>query len=337
MNGYALIRPLLFQLDAESAHSLTLSLLKLGSALPGFRELYEQVHAPTELMGITLPNPVGVAAGLDKNAEYIRPLSKLGFGFIEVGTVTPRPQSGNPLPRLFRIPEKRAVINRMGFNNHGVDALVKNVRRAEFGGVLGINIGANKDTPEDRRVDDYLHCLEKVYDLASYIAVNISSPNTPGLRNLQQRELLAPLLSALRERMAALRERYRKSVPLAVKVAPDLAPEDIKDLAALFAEFKIDGVIATNTTITRGGVESSPLRSEAGGLSGAPLLTLSVDVVKQLRAALPDTIPVIGSGGILSGEDALEFKRAGAACVQVYSGLVYRGPTLIAEVAKAWR
>ena len=337
MNGYDLIRPLLFRLDAEKAHHLTLSSLKFGMALPGSGQLFERVAAPVNVMGIDLPNPVGLAAGMDKNGEFIVPLAKLGFGFIEVGTVTPRPQSGNPLPRLFRIPEHRAVINRMGFNNQGVDALVNNVRRAAFQGVLGINFGANKDTPEERRIDDYVACLDKVYDLASYLVVNISSPHTPGLRNLQQRELLAPLLSTLRDRRAVLRDRHRKDVPLAVKVAPDLTAEQVDDLATLFAEFGVSGVIATNTTIARPGVQDSPTHQESGGLSGAPVLTMSLEVVRRLRAALPESIPIIGCGGILSGEDALQFKRAGAKCAQLYTGLVYRGPNLVSEVARAWR
>ena len=337
MNGYDLIRPLLFRLDAEKVHHLTLSLLKFGMVLPGSSQLFERVAAPVEVMGIAFPNAVGLAAGMDKNGEFIVPLAKLGFGFIEVGTVTPRPQGGNPLPRLFRIPEHQAVINRMGFNNLGVDVLVNNVRRSGFKGVLGINFGANKDTPEERRIEDYVACLDKVYDLASYLVVNISSPNTPGLRNLQQRELLAPLLSALRDRRRALRDRHRKEVPLAVKVAPDLTAEQVDDLAALFAEFEVSGVIATNTTIARPGVQDSPIHTETGGLSGTPVLQMSLDIVRRLRRSLPDAIPVIGCGGILSGADALEFKRAGAICVQLYTGLVYRGPALVSEVARAWK
>ena len=337
MNGYGLLRPLLFSLDAERAHHLTLSLLKLGMRVPGVPRLFEQVSMPVDVMGLRFPNPVGLAAGLDKNGEFVTELAALGFGSIEVGTVTPRPQTGNPKPRLFRLPEHRAVINRMGFNNHGVDQLVENLRRANFSGVLGINIGANKDTPEERRGEDYLICLDKVYDLAGYIVVNISSPNTPGLRNLQQREMLAPLLSSLQERMKLLRDRHRKEVPLVVKVAPDLSPEQVDDLAALFAEYGVNGVIATNTTIARAGVEASPLQGEAGGLSGAPVRELSLAVVARMRRALPASIPIIGCGGILSATDALAFSEAGAACVQIYTGLVYQGPDLIPEVARAWR
>ncbi|PIU16771.1 MAG: dihydroorotate dehydrogenase (quinone), partial [Gallionellales bacterium CG08_land_8_20_14_0_20_59_87] len=292
---------------------------------------------PRTVMGITFPNPVGLAAGLDKNGECINGLAALGFGFIEIGTVTPRAQPGNPRPRLFRIPEAQAIINRMGFNNHGVDALLENVKRAQFKGVLGINIGKNADTPIEKAADDYLIGLRKVYAHASYVAVNISSPNTKNLRQLQGGDELDALLSQLKTEQEKLAQQHGKYVPLAVKIAPDLDAEQIKQIAALLTKHHIDGVIATNTTLARDGVENLPHGNETGGLSGAPVREISTAVIRQLAAELQGALPIIGVGGILSGKDAREKMQAGAALVQLYSGLIYRGQALVAECAAAVR
>lgn len=330
---YCLARPLLFSLDPETAHDLTLQgLARAGSLL---RLAMPQVPcAPRTVMGIEFPNPLGLAAGLDKNGEAIDGLAALGFGFLEIGTVTPRPQPGNPRPRLFRIPEAQAIINRMGFNNHGVDALVENVRRARFRGVLGINIGKNFDTPMERAADDYLLCLRKVYPHASYVTVNISSPNTRNLRELQQARELDGLLARLKAEQARLAEEHGRYVPLVLKIAPDLTPEQLVDIADRVLVHRIDGVIATNTTIGREGVAHLPHGQETGGLSGAPLREKSTAVIRALHAQLKDAVPIIGVGGILNGADALEKIEAGASLVQVYTGLVYRGPDLVRDVLK---
>lgn len=333
---YGLLRPLLFLRDAEAAHGATLGWLErahrfglLGAA---------PKPLPTKLLGMTLDNPVGLAAGLDKNGEHVDALLALGFGFIEIGTVTPRPQPGNPKPRLFRLPEQRAVINRMGFNNDGVDALVRNVERAQRKrGVLGINIGKNKDTPNEQALDDYLHCLQRVYPLADYITVNISSPNTAGLRELQEEQALRRLIGGLRERQEQLAAQHSRRVPMLVKIAPDLSEDDIAATARVLGELQVDGVIATNTTTSREGVEDNPLAAETGGLSGAPLLAKSTAVLRMLRTRLPEAIPLIGVGGIDSGADAVQKTAAGATAVQLYSGLVYRGPRLIGECVEAIR
>lgn len=333
---YTLLRPLLFALDAESAHHATLESLKIAAAA-GVAGLCapRAAAAPRTVMGLQFPNPVGLAAGLDKNGEYIDALAALGFGFIEIGTVTPRPQPGNPRPRMFRLPAARAVINRLGFNNHGVDALIANVQRARFRGVLGINIGKNFDTPIERAADDYLIGLRKVYNHASYVAINISSPNTKNLRQLQGGDELDALLSQLKAEQEKLAEQHGKYVPLALKIAPDLDSEQLQQIATLLMRHRIDGVIATNTTLSREGVEHLPQHSEAGGLSGAPVRDKSTAVIRQLAAALQGALPIIGVGGILSGADAVEKIQAGAALVQVYSGLIYRGTDLVAECAKA--
>jgi dihydroorotate dehydrogenase len=286
-------------------------------------------------MGIRFPNPVGLAAGLDKNGEYIDALARLGFGFIEVGTVTPRPQPGNPRPRMFRLPAARAVINRLGFNNDGVDRLVENVKRARYRGVLGINIGKNFDTPIERAADDYVACLRKVYPLASYVTINISSPNTENLRRLQGAGELDALLSALKAEQRALAARHGKAVPLAVKIAPDLEPPQIEAIASSLRRHAIDAVIATNTTVTREGVAGLPHEHETGGLSGAPLTARATSVVRQLAKALSGAVPVIGAGGIMSGADAREKVAAGASLVQLYTGLIYRGPVLVRECVGA--
>lgn len=296
----------------------------------------QQVAAkPVTCMGIEFPNPVGLAAGLDKNGAYIDALAALGFGFIEIGTITPRPQAGNPHPRLFRLPQAKAIINRMGFNNDGVDKLIENVKAAKFKGVLGINIGKNADTPVEKAVDDYLICLEKVYNYASYITVNISSPNTKNLRSLQSGDALTELLQTLKQRQLALAEEHQHYVPLVLKVAPDLEPSDIEFIAQQLLQFKIDGLIVTNTTLSREGVENLPHGDEAGGLSGAPVFEKSTACLAAFAKILEGKIPLIGVGGILSGEQAVAKRNAGATLVQVYSGLVYTGPELVKDCADA--
>ena len=335
MNPYNLLRPALFSLDPETAHDATLTTLNTAHCLGLSRLIPQPAPDPRTVMGITFPNPVGLAAGLDKNGACINGLAALGFGFIEIGTVTPRAQPGNPRPRLFRIPEAQAIINRMGFNNHGADALVENVRRAQFSGVLGINIGKNADTPIEKAADDYLTCLRKVYAHASYVAINISSPNTKNLRQLQGGDELDGLLGQLKVEQEKLAQQHSKYVPLAVKIAPDLDNEQIKQIAALLIKHHIDGVIATNTTLARDGVESLPHGNETGGLSGAPVCEKSSAVIRQLAAELQGALPIIGAGGILSGKDAREKMQAGAALVQIYSGLIYRGQALVKEAADA--
>jgi len=297
--------------------------------------LLKRVEAPVQVMGLTFPNAVGLAAGLDKNAEHIDGLAALGFGSIEVGTVTPRPQAGNPKPRMFRIPEHRAIINRMGFNNKGVDYLLKQVDSSRYQGILGINVGKNFDTPVERATDDYLLCLRKVYSRASYVTINVSSPNTPGLRSLQFGESLQSLLAALKLEQARLADYYSRYVPIAVKIAPDMQPEEIGLVAQALIKHGMDGVIATNTTLERTGVQNSAQASQAGGLSGAPLRQRSTEVIASLAKALEGQVPIIGVGGICDGAGAREKILAGASLVQVYSGFIYRGPQLISEAAKA--
>ncbi|HEX5363475.1 MAG TPA: quinone-dependent dihydroorotate dehydrogenase [Gallionella sp.] len=335
---YSLLRPALFRLDPETAHHLTLDGLNAAQAL-GLNGLMARRPAddPRTVMGLTFPNPVGLAAGLDKNGDCINGLAALGFGFVEIGTVTPLPQPGNPKPRLFRLPEAQGIINRMGFNNDGVDALIANVQRAGFKGVLGINIGKNAATPIEKAADDYLICLRKVYAHASYVTVNISSPNTKNLRQLQGGDELDALLSQLKAEQEKLAQQHGRHVPVAVKIAPDLDADQIRNIAALLMRHRIDGVIATNTTLSRDGVETLPHGNETGGLSGAPVRDKSTAVIRSLAAELQGTLPIIGAGGILSGADAVEKMRAGAALVQVYSGLIYRGPALVAECANAIR
>ncbi len=331
---YALARQLLFRLDAETAHEL--SLRSLAAAAPLLRAaLPKPLAAPVEVMGIQFPNPVGLAAGLDKNGDYLNGLAALGFGFIELGTVTPRPQPGNPRPRLFRIEARKAIVNRMGFNNKGVDHLVAQVKRARYDGVLGINIGKNFDTPVERAVDDYLICLDKVYGLADYIVVNVSSPNTPGLRNLQHGDLLDELLGTLKIEQRRLAVQHDRYVPLVVKIAPDMEVEEINLIADKLLEHDIDGVTATNTTISRHGVEGLPNASETGGLSGAPLFERSTEVVRRLHEKLQEHVPVIGVGGITTGAQAASKIAAGASLVQIYSGLIYQGPNLIRDAVRA--
>ena len=332
---YSVARSLLFSLPPETAHYLSLAGISLAERAGLLRLLPAVPEQRVTLMGLDFPNPVGLAAGLDKNGDHIDGLAALGFGFIEIGTVTPRPQPGNPYPRLFRLPEATAIINRMGFNNLGVDYLVRQVEQARYRGILGINIGKNFDTPVERAADDYLACLDRVYAHASYVTVNISSPNTQGLRSLQSGEALAALLEPLKNRQQQLATQHGRHVPLVVKIAPDLLKEDVETIASLLRQFEIDGVIATNTTISRVGVEGLPHAEEAGGLSGAPVRASSTRVLRELVQALDGALPVIGVGGITDGVSAAEKIEAGAALVQVYTGFIYRGPALIRDAATA--
>jgi len=335
---YRLFRPALFRLDPEIAHHLTLAGLNAAYSLGLSRIVSPRPpDDPRTVMGLNFPNPVGLAAGLDKNGDCINGLAALGFGFIEIGTVTPLPQPGNPKPRLFRLPQANAIINRMGFNNHGVNKLVENVRHAKYQGILGINIGKNAATPIEKAADDYLICLRKVYAFASYITVNISSPNTRNLRQLQDEDALNDLLIQLKAEQQKLADTHGKYVPIALKIAPDLETEQIVQIARLLVQHRIDGVIATNTTLSREGVANLPHGTETGGLSGSPVRDKSTAVIRQLAAELKGALPIIGVGGILSGADAAEKITAGASLVQIYSGLVYRGPALISEACAAIR
>ena len=335
---YSLLRPALFQLSPETAHNLTLTGLQTACNLGLSGLLGSTIPAnPHTVMGLTFPNPVGLAAGLDKNGDCINGLAALGFGFIEIGTITPLPQPGNPKPRLFRLPEARAIINRMGFNNEGVDALIQNVQSSDYKGILGINIGKNAITPIEKAADDYLICLRKVYAHASYITVNISSPNTKNLRQLQDEAALNDLLGLLKAEQGKLADKHGKYVPITLKIAPDMEGEQIEQIARLLMQHLFDGVIATNTTLSREGVENLPLGNETGGLSGAPVREKSTRVIRQLASHLQGALPIIGAGGILKGADAVEKIEAGASLVQIYSGLIYRGPQLISECAAAIR
>jgi dihydroorotate dehydrogenase len=338
---YALVRPLLFSMDPEAAHNLTLPSLKRAAAMGLTSLVSKPASDPREVMGIRFPNPVGLAAGLDKDGAYIDGLASLGFGFIEVGTVTPRAQPGNPMPRMFRLPRANAIINRMGFNNGGVDAFVANVQASRFfqnkEGVLGLNIGKNADTPIERAADDYLHCLAKVYPFASYVTVNISSPNTKNLRQLQGGSELDSLLSQLKAEQQRLADKHKRFVPIALKIAPDVDTEQVKAIAAALLQHKMDAVIATNTTIKRDAVSGMPHADETGGLSGAPVFEASNQVILALKAELGDVIPIIGVGGIMNGDNARAKIDAGAALVQLYTGLIYRGPALVKECAAALR
>ncbi|MSS76687.1 MAG: quinone-dependent dihydroorotate dehydrogenase [Methyloglobulus sp.] len=338
MSLYPLVRPLLFALDAETAHEVTLKLLNAAYISGLSTLLYPSISdKPVNIMGLDFKNPVGLAAGLDKNGDYINALAALGFGFIEIGTVTPRPQPGNPKPRLFRLPKHQAIINRMGFNNLGIDHLLTQVKKSAYQGILGINIGKNFDTPMEHAADDYLIGLRKAYAAASYITINISSPNTQNLRQLQQGDESRKLISALKEEQLKLQQEHAKYVPLALKIAPDLTNEDISRIAKLLLEFEIDGVIATNTTIDRTIIADHPLAKEAGGLSGSPVKDKSTAVVKGLSAELQGKIPIIAVGGILNSDDAQEKFAAGASLVQIYSGLIYKGPELIKEINASTR
>ena len=332
-NLYALAKPFLFQLDAENAHDLTLRSLKLAEKSGLLALLSKPVQCQTkQVMGLSFPNPVGLAAGLDKNGAVIDGLAALGFGFLEIGTITPRAQPGNSKPRLFRVKEAEGIINRFGFNNLGVDNLIQNVQAAKYRGILGINIGKNFDTPNERAVDDYLICMRKVYAHASYITVNISSPNTKNLRQLQEKDALDALLATLKAEQKVLADQHGKYVPIALKIAPDLDEAQIIEIADLLKAHQIDGVIATNTTLARDVVEGLPNANETGGLSGAPVREKSTLVISQLSKQLAGELPIVGVGGILSGADAAEKIAAGASLVQVYSGLIYRGPGLVRDI-----
>jgi dihydroorotate dehydrogenase len=333
---YSIVRPILFLLPAETSHDLGLKALRLLHSIGLVALLKPSIPAvPTRVFGLEFSNPVGLAAGLDKNADYLDALGALGFGFVEVGTVTPRPQDGNPKPRMFRLAREHAIINRMGFNNKGVDHMVEQLKTRQYRGIVGVNIGKNLTTKVENAVDDYLLCLRKVYAHADYIAVNLSSPNTPGLRSLQFGEQLEALLKTLQAERQLLSAQQQRLVPLLLKIAPDLTPAEVAGIADTVRKAGIDGVIATNTTLSRVGVEQSPHRDETGGLSGAPLTQGSTAVLMQLAKALDGSMAVIGVGGIMQGADAVAKRQAGAALVQIYSGFIYRGPALIAESARA--
>lgn len=330
---YPLVRKALFQLDPERAHDLTLQQLTRLSGTP-FRAFVRQSlpFKPVTCMGLTFKNPLGLAAGLDKNGECIDAFGAMGFGFIEIGTVTPRAQPGNDKPRMFRIVEAEGIINRMGFNNLGVDVLVENVKRAHYDGVLGINIGKNKDTPVEQGKEDYLRCMDKIYAYAGYIAINISSPNTPGLRSLQYGDALDDLLLAIKNRQSELQQIHHKYVPVAVKIAPDLSEEELIQVADSLRRHNIDGVIATNTTLDRSLVKGLKHADETGGLSGRPVQLRSTEIIRRLAAELNSSIPIIGVGGIDSLVSAREKMAAGATLLQIYSGFIYKGPPLIKEI-----
>lgn len=335
MLPYCLLRPFVFALDPETAHETAIAGLRVTGALTGPGKPLPDT--PVEVMGLAFPNRIGLAAGLDKNGEAIDALAGWGFGFIEVGTVTPRPQPGNPKPRMFRLPEVEGIINRMGFNNHGIDALIANVKAAKYKGILGLNIGKNADTPIERAADDYLIGLEKAYPHAGYITVNISSPNTKNLRSLQGESELDALLGALKARQADLAQRHGRYVPVALKIAPDLDDAQIANIADALKRHRIDAVIATNTTLDRAKVQGQPHADETGGLSGAPLFDASTEVVRKLARALAGEVPIIAAGGVVDGDKAKAKLDAGAQLVQVYSGLIYRGPGLVKDCVAATR
>jgi dihydroorotate dehydrogenase len=331
---YSLVQKFLLGRDPEWSHDVTMGFLKC-SQRNILNNTYKQPvpNNPVTCLGMTFKNPIGLAAGLDKNGECIDAFAAMGFGFIEVGTVTPRPQSGNDKPRMFRLPEHNAIINRMGFNNKGVDYLVGQVKAASYTGILGINIGKNKDTPDEKALDDYLYCLDKVYEFASYVTVNISSPNTPGLRNLQYGEALDNLLSGLKQRQVVLTEKHGKYVPLLIKIAPDLSEDDVRSIAGSLINANMDGVIATNTTLDRTAVQGHQHAEESGGLSGAVLTQKSLNLTRILAIALNGKMPIIGVGGISNLSDAKQRIDAGATLLQVYSSFIFQGPPLIKELA----
>jgi len=330
---FSLSQKLMFQLDPERAHDMAISFFKRTANTPLACAYAQSLKDnPVNVMGIDFKNPVGLAAGLDKNGECVDAFDKMGFGFVEVGTVTPRAQGGNDKPRIFRLKEQQAIINRMGFNNHGVDALINNVSKRQSNGVLGINIGKNFDTPVEQGKDDYLLCMDKVYQHASYITVNISSPNTPGLRSLQYGEALDDLLKSLKEKQAALATIHNKTVPLLLKIAPDLTHEEVVQIADSLVKYNVDGVISTNTTLSREGVENSTYGNQAGGLSGRPVAQKSTEVVRVLSEELKGKVPIVGVGGIDSSQSAANKFDAGASLIQVYSGFIYQGPKLIKDL-----
>lgn len=326
------MKPLLFKLDAEVAHTLTVRGMILAHKLGLLGSMAPEKAAPVKVLGLTFPNALGLAAGMDKSASAVDAWGALGFGFVEVGTLTPRPQPGNPKPRLFRLPEHRALLNRMGFNNPGIHSAVAKLAQRKTKAVVGVNIGKNFDTPNEKAVDDYVACLQAAYGVADYIAVNISSPNTKGLRDLQGEESIRALLGTLQKRQAELELQHGKHVPVLVKIAPDLEPLHIEALARVFNELGVEGIIATNTTISRAAVTGHPLAEQAGGLSGAPVTQRSTEVIQAFRQLLRPEIPIIGVGGIMNGQDAAAKMQAGAALVQIYSGLVYAGPALVRDI-----
>ena len=337
---YKLLRALLFRLDAEASHRLTFTALDLFYRLPAASWAARSMYArrapslPVNIMGLTFPNPVGLAAGLDKNAEHVQALSDFGFGFLELGTVTPRPQPGNPRPRMFRLVAHAALINRMGFNNVGAGKFLVNLAAQGKPCPIGINIGKNRDTPMERAADDYLSVLNSVYRLADYVAVNISSPNTAGLRDLQQEQNLEALLRALKTEQAALAEQHGRYVPIALKIAPDLDDTQVAAIARLVQEHKFDAIIATNTTITRPGLEQESQSHQTGGLSGRPLKPLATEIIRKLYARLQGKVPIIGVGGIETADDAWEKLVAGADLVQIYTTLIYQGPDIVSEIVR---
>ena len=333
---YPFARPFFFALDPETAHDLAFAGLDHAARFGLARLFAARLPAtPVSVMGITFPNRVGLAAGLDKNAQHLAGLATFGFGFIEAGTVTPRPQPGNPKPRMWRLPQANALINRLGFNNDGVERFLANLAKSSYRGILGINIGRNFDTPNERAADDYVTCLRAVYAKAHYVTINISSPNTAGLRELQAGSALATLLRKLKREQTVLAQRHGRHVPIVVKIAPDLTDDAIRDIARLLVQHQCEGVVATNTTISREGVTGLPHADEAGGLSGAPVRERSTAVIRTLARALDGALPIIGVGGIFSGKDAREKVAAGASLVQIYTGLIYRGPELVEECVNA--
>lgn len=333
---YESLRPLVFQFPPEKAHWLALEAARLVGGTGLLERLWPvPASEPVHVMGLSLPNPVGLAAGLDKEGRYMDALGALGFGFLEIGTVTPRPQAGNPRPRLFRLPDHDAIINRMGFNNPGLEVVAANIRASRYSGILGVNVGRNKDTPAAQAVDDYLAGIERMWSLADYLTINVSSPNTPGLRDLQHGDALRSLLASVRDKQLALTDSRGHYVPIAVKVAPDMDEAAIGFMAAALREVGMDGVIATNTTVDHSAVLRDPFGEETGGLSGRPLAEPSTQVIRQLRAELGAEFPIIGVGGIVSGAAAQAKIRAGASAVQLYSGLIYQGPQLVAECIEA--
>lgn len=340
---YSLIRPLLFTLDAERSHDLTLGLLRTAYRVPGVATLVRRRYAdrtpalPVETMGLRFPNPLGLAAGLDKEACCLAPLLDFGFGFLEVGTVTPQSQPGNPKPRMFRLTHHAAIINRMGFNSSGLDALLENLARQSHPGLIGINLGKNKLTPDTQAIDDYLIGLRAVYSHADYVTLNISSPNTPGLRALQEQTSLDTLLGALKNEQGRLARLHGRHVPIALKIAPDLDDNEIDAIAHLLANHSMDGVIATNTTIARPGLEHESLALEPGGLSGPPLRAASTRVIRRLHSILQGRIPIIGVGGISNADDAWEKLVAGADLIQLYTALIYRGPDVVNQIVDGLR
>ena len=333
---YRFVRSFLFLLNPELAHHLSMKGLKLACFVGLIREK-SITSKPITIMGLKFPNRIGLAAGLDKNAEYINSLSKLGFGFIEVGTVTPRSQLGNSRPRSFRLIKEEGIINRFGFNNVGIDKFIENIKKANFKGILGVNIGKNFDTPIDKAVDDYLICFRKAYRYAGYIAINISSPNTKNLRNLQNDKYLEILLKSLKNEQKILHKKFKKLVPFVVKVSPDNSSKRLDSIAKLLLKYKVNGVIATNTTIDRKGILNSKYSMEEGGLSGAPLNKKSTNVIKHLNKCLDGKIPIIGVGGIITADDGIEKIKNGASLIQIYTGLIFRGHELVNELRKAIR